>query len=218
MEEKQLGKCGFYCGGCPTYRSGSCAGCLDAHQAGDCATRDCVLKQGIPVCTMCHRFPCDTILETPRCTVLDKDWLQWKRSETGIPYGETAAVNIQAYWSAVLRQDADAIRAYFHPTAFVNWHNTNEHFTVEEFIRANCAYPGEWDGKVEQTITTPTHIITATHVYSKDGTRSFHVASLIRVADGKIASIDEYWGDDGDAPVWRQALHLGTTIQGGQTP
>lgn len=100
----------------------------------------------------------------------------------------------------------------------MNWHNTNEHFTVEEFIRANCAYPGEWDGKVEQTITTPTHIITATHVYSKDGTRSFHVASLIRVADGKIASIDEYWGDDGDAPVWRQALHLGTTIQGGQTP
>lgn len=218
MEEKQLGKCGFYCGVCPTYRNGSCAGCLDAHQAGDCATRDCVLKQGIPVCTMCHRFPCDTILETPRCTVLDKDWLQWKKSETGIPYGETAAVNIQAYWSAVLRQDADAIRAYFHPTAFVNWHNTNEHFTVEEFIRANCAYPGDWGGKVEQTITTPTHIMTATHVYSKDGTRSFHVASLVRVADGKIASIDEYWGDDGDAPMWRQALHLGTTIQGGQTP
>ena len=74
-------------------------------------------------------------------------------------------MDIKAFWDAVLRQDADAIREYFHPDAWVNWHNTNEHFTVEEFIRANCEYPGEWDGEVEQIITTDAHIITATHVY-----------------------------------------------------
>lgn len=71
-------------------------------------------------------------------------------------------MDIKAFWDAVLRQDADAIRDYFNPDAWVNWHNTNEHFTVEEFIRANCEYPGEWDGEVEQIITTDTHIITAT--------------------------------------------------------
>ena len=81
-------------------------------------------------------------------------------------------MDIKAFWDAVLRQDADKIREFFHPTAFVNWHNTNEHFTVEEFIRANCEYPGEWDGDVEQIITTDTHIITATHVFSKDGSIS----------------------------------------------
>ena len=75
-------------------------------------------------------------------------------------------MDIKAFWDAVLRQDAGAIREYFHPDAWVNWHNTNEHFTVEEFIRANCEYPGEWDGDVEQIITTDTHIITATHVFS----------------------------------------------------
>lgn len=58
-------------------------------------------------------------------------------------------MEIKEFWDAVLRQDAAAIRGFFHPTAFVNWHNTNEHFTVEEFIRANCEYPGEWDGTVE---------------------------------------------------------------------
>ena len=63
-------------------------------------------------------------------------------------------MDIKAFWDAVLRQDANVIREYFHPTAFVNWHNTNEHFTVEEFIRANCEYPGEWDGEVVQIITT----------------------------------------------------------------
>lgn len=81
-------------------------------------------------------------------------------------------MNVKEFWNAVLQPDADAIREYFHPTAFVNWHNTNEHFTVEEFVRANCEYPGEWDGKVEQIITIDTHIITATHVFSKYGSIS----------------------------------------------
>lgn len=123
------------------------------------------------------------------------------------------AMNIDRFWADVLRQDADAIRAWFHPDAWVNWHNTNEHFTVEEFIRANCEYPGQWDGEVEKRITTPDHIITATHVYTRDRTLSFHVTSFIRVVDGKIASVDEYWGDDGAAPQWRQEKHIGSKIR-----
>ena len=122
-------------------------------------------------------------------------------------------MDIKVFWSAVLRQDANAIREYFHPTAFVNWHNTNEHFTVEEFIRANCEYPGEWDGEVERIITTDTHIITATHVFSKDGNISCHVTSFIRVIDDKIASVEEYWGDDGVAPEGRHEKHIGTKIK-----
>ena len=59
-------------------------------------------------------------------------------------------MDIDAYWAAVLRQDADAIRACFLPDAYVNWHNTNEHFTVEEFIRANCEYPDAWNGEIER--------------------------------------------------------------------
>ena len=122
-------------------------------------------------------------------------------------------MDVQKFWDAVLRQDADAIREYFHPDAWINWHNTNEHFTVEEFIRANCEYPGEWDGEVERVITTDTHIITATHVFSKDGSTSCHATSFIRVVDGKVASVDEYWGDDGPAPQWRQDKHIGTKIK-----
>lgn len=113
-------------------------------------------------------------------------------------------MNIEQYWSAVARQDKDAIRGFFHPDAWVNWHNTNEHFTLEEFIRANCEYPGSWDGRIEKVLTTETHIITATHVFSKDGKLSFHVVSFLRIEDGKIRSIEEYWGDDGPPPLWRQ--------------
>lgn len=122
-------------------------------------------------------------------------------------------MNIEQFWADVLGQNPQAIRAYFHPDAWVNWHNTNEHFTVEEYIQANCEYPGDWDGKVEKVLRTDDHIITAAHVYSKDKQLSFHVASFIRVVDGRIASMDEYWGDDGEAPRWRQELHIGTKIR-----
>ena len=45
MDEKLLGKCGFYCGACPTYIKGGCRGCEDEHTTGDCFTRDCVEEE-----------------------------------------------------------------------------------------------------------------------------------------------------------------------------
>ena len=122
-------------------------------------------------------------------------------------------MNITQFWIDVLQQDADAIRTYFAPDAWVNWHNTNEHFTVEEFIRANCEYPGDWDGEIEQMVKTDTHIITATHVFTKDRKQHFHVTSFIRVAANKILSIDEYWGEDSEAPQWRKKMRIGTQIR-----
>lgn len=121
-------------------------------------------------------------------------------------------MDIHKFWDAVLRQDAEEMAAWFAEDAYVNWHNTNEHFTAAEFIRANCEYPGEWDGQIERMLRTEDCIITATHVYSKDKSLSFHATSFIRVKDGKILSIDEYWGDDGEAPQWRREKHIGTRI------
>lgn len=79
MNEALLGKCGFYCGCCPTLRKGGCRGCMEEHAAGDCFTRDCVLGQGIACCGECETFPCETILTRPHTTVLDRDWLRWKK-------------------------------------------------------------------------------------------------------------------------------------------
>lgn len=31
-------------------------------------------------------------------------------------------MDVKGFWDAVLRQDADEIREYFHPGAWVNWH------------------------------------------------------------------------------------------------
>ena len=121
-------------------------------------------------------------------------------------------MDMKAFWRAVLAQDEPKIRTYFAPDAYVNWHCTNEHFTVDEFIIANCEYPGEWDGVVERIDTLDGLTVTVTRVYPKDRSRSFHVTSFIRAENDKIVSLDEYWTDDGSAPQWRLDKHIGTPI------
>ena len=122
-------------------------------------------------------------------------------------------MEIQEFWKAVLDQNEQEIRKYFHEDAYINWHCTNEHFTVDEFIVANCEYPGNWTGKIERIEKADGLLITVTHVYPIEKTSSFHVTSFIKIRDNKIASVDEYWADDGLAPQWRIDKHIGKTIK-----
>lgn len=121
-------------------------------------------------------------------------------------------MDIQAFWKDVLAQREAELWKYFDQHAVVRWHNTNEQFTVGEFIRANCDYPGNWDGKIERIERLGNLLITATHVCSADRSLSFHVVSFIQLQDGKILSVDEYWGDDGAPPQWRLEKQIGTPI------
>lgn len=121
-------------------------------------------------------------------------------------------MDIQAYWNAVLNQQPQAMRGFFHPEAQVDWPNTNERFTVEEFIRANCEYPGEWDGEIRRVVPKDDLTVTVVHVFSRDRKLSFHVTSFMRLREGKILSLEEYWGDDGPPPRWRQEMKLGGPI------
>lgn len=49
------------------------------------------------------------------------------------------------YWADVAAQNAEELQKYFHPEACIRWHDSNEQFTVEEFITANCECPGSWE-------------------------------------------------------------------------
>lgn len=122
-------------------------------------------------------------------------------------------MDIYNFVSAVLNQDAVKMRAFFHSNAYVNWHNTNEHFTVEEYIRANCEYPGKWAGEIERIVQAQNMIVAAIHVYSTDRRVSCHCTSFIQLSDDKIICMDEYWGDDGDVPQWRKDKHIGMPIK-----
>lgn len=118
----------------------------------------------------------------------------------------------RAFWRDVVRQDATALTAYFLPEAQIRWHCTNERFSVTEYVRANCEYPGDWAGEVERVECAGGVLITATRVWLTDSGASFHATSFFRMAGGKIAELDEYWGDDGAAPEWRRSMEIGVSI------
>lgn len=122
-------------------------------------------------------------------------------------------MDVDKFWKAVLAQDRAAIKPFFCENAYVNWHCTNERFTVDEFIRANCDYPGDWDGEIQRVETLGDKVITVVRVYPKDKTASFHVTSFMELKEGKIISVDEYWADDGDAPQWRREMRIGKPIR-----
>ena len=122
-------------------------------------------------------------------------------------------MDIYNFQKAVIEQNEDEIRRYFHPDAYINWHCTNEHFTVDEFIIANCEYPGEWEGKVERVEEKGNLIIAVTNVCPKDRSVSFHAVSFIETEDDKIISMDEYWADDSLPPQWRLNKNIGKKIK-----
>jgi hypothetical protein len=118
---------------------------------------------------------------------------------------------IKRYWAHIAAQNEDALKKYFQEDACIRWHNTNELFNVEEFLRANCDYPGSWNGEVERIELIGNVIITAARVWSKED--SFHVVSFFEMAEEKIKTLDEYWGDDGSVPQWRIDKNIGKPIR-----
>jgi len=111
------------------------------------------------------------------------------------------------YWRCVTARDENGLRGYFHPGARILWHNTNEQFTTAEFIRANCEYPGQWQAELTRAEQAGSTVVSVARVWSD--ALSFHVVSFFEIENGQIKQLDEYWGDDGPPPAWRQDKKIG---------
>ncbi len=116
-----------------------------------------------------------------------------------------------AYWQTVVQKDGPALLPYFAKDAVICFHNTNEQFTPQEFVQANSSYPGRWACELEQITRTGSTVVTAVRVFGTPG--SFHATSFFTLQGGLITRLDEYWGDDGSPPAWRQAMHIGKPIR-----
>lgn len=122
-------------------------------------------------------------------------------------------MDIDRFFKTVLSQNAEELRKYFQKNAVVKWHCTNEIFTLDEYIRANCEYPGNWNGEIERIEKNEDSIILACRIFPTDNIESFHVVSFIRLEDNLITDMDEYWADDRLAPEWRRRMKIGTSIR-----
>ncbi len=122
-------------------------------------------------------------------------------------------MDIKKYWMSVLAQDEVEVGKFFREDAVIRWHNTNEEFTLDEFIKVNCTYLGTWDGEIETVLYKQDLIVSAVRVFNKEKTQSHHVVSFIRLKCDKIVSIDEYWGSDDEPPSWRLDMKVGKPIK-----
>ncbi len=125
----------------------------------------------------------------------------------------TGKMDINTLWNDIINQNRDALPSYFRDDAVIRWHCTNEQFTVEEYIKVNCDYPGKWQGEIERIEESDSKIILVGRVQSFDKTVSCHVTSFIQLLNGKICKMDEYWADDGEVPNWRKELGIGKAIK-----
>ena len=121
-------------------------------------------------------------------------------------------MDVKEFWMDVLKQNREKLISYFHKDAVIRWHCSNELFTVSEYVKANCEYPGEWKGKIERIEKTENMIITAVQVYPVNKSNSFYVVSFIKTENNLITEMDEYWADDTEVPEWRRKMNIGRKI------
>lgn len=113
-------------------------------------------------------------------------------------------MDIVGFIESIVAKDEQAMRGYFLPDAHINWPCTNEHFSLDEFIKVNCGYPSEWGCLVERIEMLPELYITVTHVFKVGDGASYHATAFVRIKDDKVICMDEYWAEDSALPEWRK--------------
>ena len=121
------------------------------------------------------------------------------------------------FWRDFHEQNWSGLAGYFSDSAVINFHHTNEQFTLEEYIRLNAEYPGVWDIGIERVIGPISEIgntvISVTKTFTPDKGIFFHAISFYIFEGEKIAKLDEYWGEGGEPPKWRKEMKIGRQIE-----
>ena len=112
---------------------------------------------------------------------------------------------ICALWRAVAEQDEEKLAQFFTSDARIFWPNTDENFDLAGYLRANCDYPGRWNGKVEKVAGDGSYSVAK--VWSPEG-EAFRAVTFYQWRNGKIMHMTEYWGNVGPVPEWRRGLPL----------
>jgi len=119
-----------------------------------------------------------------------------------------------AFLQDIVSKKADAIKGHFAKDAIICWHDSNEQFTLEEFIRANCEYPSTWNCEVERIEKYAKGFVVAAQMdHPEDGFYIKYV-SFIELDDyEKVKRLDEYFVAIEEIPQWRKDMKVGQPIR-----
>ncbi|MBN2504937.1 MAG: nuclear transport factor 2 family protein [Bacilli bacterium] len=118
---------------------------------------------------------------------------------------KTLETTVREFWEALGRQDYDTVKSFFTDNAVIYWPNTNEKFTVENYIHVNKTYPGTWDFAFESLKIFDSQALSVVRILSRDRKESLRAISLFGFTDGRISELTEYFAMDEEVPLWRQS-------------
>lgn len=201
-------RCGLICSTCEFRETMNCD-CITKDKpfwADFCPVKNCCEGRRHEHCGQCEDFPCKILIQIAydeevgdngKCIEMCRIWA------TGF--------DAKKFISAVAIQDAHALQTYFAPNAVICRHCSNEQFTVAEYIRANCEYPGSWNGEIRRVDKTHDGVVIVAKIFSAD--MAVFVTSFATLEEGKITRLDEYYSICEEIPQWRQNMKIGKPIQ-----
>lgn len=114
---------------------------------------------------------------------------------------------VKRFWQLFDAAEFEEAGNLFSPNAIIRWWNTREEFKESnKFIEANRIYPGRWRISVERLECINNLVITVVKVVEND--ISFYATSFFTLEEERIIRIDEYWGENSEAPEWRVKASL----------
>ena len=208
-------RCGILCNECGYKEEVNCAGCVAMNKpfwGESCPVKECCEGKGQEHCGQCSNFPCALLNEF----AYDKEQGDngkridicrlWSMKENV----QSDGFDIDSFVQAVVTQNADTLKSFFTPGAIICWHDSNEQLDVDEYMRANCEYPGQWSGAVQRVEKSGDTIIIVTKISSDES--SHLITAFAKLVDGKISRLDEYYSDINEVPQWRKDMNIGKPI------
>ena len=208
-------RCGILCSQCEYRESLNCEGCVNIDKPfwGDsCPVKNCCEGRVHDHCGQCSDFPCALLAQFAYDVEQGDNGkrIEICRGWVGKEQRDVNPFNVGHFIQAVAKQNAEGLQEFFTSDAVIYWHDSNEQFTVDEYIRANCEYPGAWDGEIQRVERIEGGIVMVTKIISIES--SHLVTAFAKLTKGKISRLDEYYSDCNEVPKWRKDMKIGTPI------
>lgn len=111
---------------------------------------------------------------------------------------------VRQLWKDMDEQSWGSLSSFFQTDAVIEWPNTGEIFTVDQFVRVNSEYPGKWKITVERLEQTRTAVISVVRVTLEGDRTAFTAVSFFEFKGKFISKLTEYWVDITAPPEWRK--------------
>ena len=102
-------------------------------------------------------------------------------------------------------RDWDGVAALLHDDLVLDWPQSGERIRGRDaFLAVNREYPGEWHITVERVLTEGDEAVTLVRVEgANEPGRVDRAVSFMRLRDGQVEHVLEFWPDPFPAAEWR---------------